>query len=392
MTGRWAWHRILGRRRGFPVLVILGAISLVGGVIAAAAAYDQRTADSDPASSHRVFTPMIARDESAAPGRLKVLPPAQGVYHSAFSDFGGTEDVVTAKRITDFVDLVGKGIAWAYFSDNWLNGIRFPAASAQIIHEAGAIPFIRMMPRSTWNEGKADPVYTMQSIIDGQFDSQLTQWARDAKAIDYALMVEFGTEVNGDWFSWNGKYNGGNPDGPRRFRDAYRHIIDIFRREGVTNVTWVFHVDAQASPDSAWNAMRNYYPGDDYIDWLGISVYGAQTRDEDWQTFTDVLDSGYPELAALSSGKPIALLEFAVTDGYPGHDKATWIRDALAVIRSGRYPRIKAVSYWHENYTNDGGPPSLLRIDTSPAALAAYRAAVTDPFFLTTPMIGVAGP
>ena len=32
------------------------------------------------------------------------------------------------------------------------------------------------------------------------------------------------------------------PDGPERFRDAYRHIIDLFRKEGVKNITWCFHV------------------------------------------------------------------------------------------------------------------------------------------------------
>jgi hypothetical protein len=373
------------------LLTILGTLAAVGGAVAATAAFDNRTAD-PAASSHRVFTPLVARDQPAPAQDTRVLPPPEGVYHSAFPDFDGTEDVVTPKKIADFAAIAGKGIAWAYFSDNWIDGIRFPAASTRVIHDAGVIPFIRMMPRSNWNEGQADPVYRMQSIIDGRFDPQLTQWARDAKAVDYALMVEFGTEVNGDWFPWNGRYNGGDPDGPRRFRDAYRHIIDIFRREGVSNITWVFHVDAQASPRAAWNAMRNYYPGDDYIDWLGISVYGAQTRDEDWQTFTEVLDSGYAELAALSLSKPIALLEFAVTDGYPGRDKAAWIRDALAAIRSGRYARIKAVSYWHENYTNDGGPPSLLRIDTSPAAQEAYRTAVADPFFVASPTIGVSGP
>ena len=32
------------------------------------------------------------------------------------------------------------------------------------------------------------------------------------------------------------------PDGPERFRDAYRHIIDLFRKEDVKNITWCFHV------------------------------------------------------------------------------------------------------------------------------------------------------
>lgn len=247
---------------------------------------------------------------------------------------------------------------------------------------AGTLPFIRLMPRSTFDEGGPDPVYSLQAIANGQFDPQLRQWARDAKSAG-PLLLEFGTEANGDWFPWNGKYNGGAGSGPQRFRDAYRHIVGLFRAEGAANVTWFFHVDASGSPRAAWNAMANYYPGDDYVDWLGISAYGAQTPDDDWNTFADVMDDGYAELAKVAPSKPIALLEFAVTDGYQGGDKPAWIRDAFAAISSGRYPRLKAIAWWNETFENDDGSTSSLRIDSSQAALEAYRQSVANPIFVT---------
>ena len=36
------------------------------------------------------------------------------------------------------------------------------------------------MPRTDFDEGGPDPNYTMQKIIDGDFDTALTQWAIDA--------------------------------------------------------------------------------------------------------------------------------------------------------------------------------------------------------------------
>lgn len=332
-----------------------------------------------PASS----TPSPAESSTPAPlaGRLEV--PASGIYLAANPDFGGEEDEVSTQRITAFEQLSGRGVAWAYFSDNWDNGIAFPAAAVQATKSAGTIPFIRLMPRSTFDEGGPDPVYSLQKIASGQFDSQLRQWARDARAAG-PLLLEFGTEVNGDWFPWNGKYNGGAGTGPQRFREAYRHIVDLFRAEGATNVTWFFHVDASGSPGASWNAMANYYPGDDYVDWLGISAYGAQTADDDWDSFTNVMDDGYAELAKVSPSKPIALLEFAVTDGYAGGDKGAWIRDAFAAISSGRYPRLKAIAWWNETFENDNGSTSSLRIDSSPKSLEAYRQAVANPVFVTT--------
>jgi beta-mannanase len=163
----------------------------------------------------------------------------------------------------------------------------------------------------------------MQRIIDGEFDPELTQWAVKASATGYPLLVEFGTEVNGNWFPWNGEYNGGgrldgygNPslaDGPERFRDAYRHIIDICNENGTDNITWFFHVDAYSQPEEDWNRMENYYPGDAYIDWLGVSIYGPQVQGEDYRSFGEILNDIYPELSGLAD-KPIAVLEFAVTE------------------------------------------------------------------------------
>ena len=254
-------------------------------------------------------------------GRLAA--PDSAIYHAAFADFGGTEDQVTAQKITAFESLAGKAIAWACFSNNWYDHIRFPAAQVSAIRSAGVTPFIRLMPRSNFNEGGPDPRYTLQKIIDGVFDTELNQWCADAAADNQPLLAEFGTEVNGNWFPWNGQYNGGattdgygdltKPDGPERFVDAYRHIIELCRSAGANNISWFFHVDAYGQPDTAWNAIANYYPGDSYIDWLGVSAYGAQTAGEPWQSFREVLDDVYPALTQLSS-RPVAVLEFAVTE------------------------------------------------------------------------------
>ncbi len=253
----------------------------------------------------------------------KLIEPNHGIYHSVFPDFGGTEDNVTAERINNFENLVNKNIVWAYFSNNWYDNIHFPTTEVNTINTAGKIPFIRIMPRTNFTEGGPDPNYTMQKIIDGDFDYSLTQWAIDASNINTPLLAEFGTEVNGNWFPWNGQYNGagetaeyGNTnlfDGAERFRDAYRHIIDICNTNGATNITWFFHIDAYSEPDIDWNEMENYYPGDNYINWIGASIYGPQENGEDYQEFSDIMNDIYPGLSNLSSN-PIAILEFGITE------------------------------------------------------------------------------
>lgn len=253
----------------------------------------------------------------------KLIAPENGVYHGAFPDFGGEESTVTTQRITEFENLIQKEIAWAYFSDNWLDNLSFPYNEVTTIHNTGRTPFIRMMARSDFGEFGVDPTYSMQAILDGNFDTQLNAWAIEAKNIDFPLLVEFGTEVNGNWFPWNGQHNGGSittnygdislADGPERFKDAYRYIIDIFNANNVTNITWFFHVDAHNFPNETWNNFENYYPGDEYIDWIGISVYGPQQPNDDLENFSDILDEAYPKIISMTS-KPIAVLEFAITE------------------------------------------------------------------------------
>ena len=328
--------------------------------------------------------------------RTLLLPPPEGkIYFGAFPDFGGSENEVSTQRVKDFETIAGKKIAWAYFSQNWFNGIVYPKAHIHAIHNSGAVPFVRLMPRSDEVQGRAEPTFSMQHIIDGQFDVELKKWAQDAKKDNIPLLVDFAVEMNGNWFQWSGIFTGGEktdnygdsnyPDGPERFRDAYRHIIDIFRAEGVKHITWFFHADHGTYPNEPWNKAKNYYPGDDYIDWIGFSMYGAQEVTEEWEglEFSTQLEAHYADIKAISSTKPIALLEFGVTDNHPDGNKSAWLEDAYKTILSNPYLKFSAINPWHENWENEDSTFSSIRLDSSPEALATFKKWVSDERFIS---------
>jgi len=300
------------------------------------------------------------------------------------------------------------------FSNHWGTkgrvDMHFPTQQVQTIWAHGSFPLGQFHPwtKLLW-QPQPDPVARMQKVIDGRWDADLVRWLEDAKATGIPMMVDFGVETNGAWFPWNGKWNGHGttdgygdpawPDGPERFRDAYRHVIDLSRRPdvGADNITWSFHVDTWSRPNRAWwNKIRYYYPANNYIDWLGLSAYGEQvpTGDpSDWETFREIMgdpgrsNSPYRQFVALSPTKPTSVSEFGVTEDPAAGDKAEWITGAFESIADGYCPGFDSVSYWHEAWQNSHGmPDSNLRIDSSPEALAVYRAAVASPFFVSTPV------
>ncbi|MCB0403238.1 MAG: hypothetical protein KDD51_00530 [Bdellovibrionales bacterium] len=335
---------------------------------------------------------LLGMAAQAAP--LKVVPSEWGIYHGAFPDLTApASQFYESSKIMQLESMLAKPLAWVQVQDDFVEGIQFPWPAVEAIEKLGKVPYIRLMPlsRREQNFGK-DPLYNLENILRGDFDRDLREYARNAKLTGSPLIMEFAPEANGRWYPWNGLWNGGGEttgygdpalaDGPERYRDAYRRVIDIFRVEGVENVTWVFHVDSQPKPTADWNKMALYYPGDEYIDWIGISVFGAQFPWDYWNSFTQVMDQAYDEFAAISPNKPLAVVEFGVIeDSFDPNRKANWLREALTVIRDERYARIKAISYWHESSwipTRDNN----LRLDSSPQALEMYNRLLQEETFL----------
>ncbi len=325
-----------------------------------------------------------------------LAPSGTQIYFGAFADFGGSEDNVTAQKVKDFEILVGKKIAWAYFSDNWYNGITYPKADIHAIHKSGSVPFVRLMPRSDEIQGRAETHFSLQHIIDGDFDSALRAWATAAMQDNIPLLVDFAVEPNGDWFQWSGLFNGGSqtdgygdpdyPDGPERYRDAYRHIINLFNAQGVKHITWFFHFNYASFPDSAWNKPHYYYPGDDYIDWVGTSLYGAQEVTEEWDglEFSSQLEIYADDAQAITAIKPMALLEFGVTDHHPDGNKSAWFNDAFDTILSNPYITFSAISPWHETWENEDGTFSSIRLDSSAEVLKTFKERIANERFIST--------
>jgi hypothetical protein len=266
-----------------------------------------------------------------------LAPPPQGrIYHAAFPDFGGAESRVSGARIRDFERLAGRRIAWAYFSNNWFDGeIRFPSRDVRRIHRAGRLPFVRLMARSGFGPR------SRSQLLDG---------------VDRQRRV--GRRVGG--LVREGRRPHPPPAGRVRHR-GQRRLVPLER---------------------ALERRRphRYYPGDDVVDWIGLSDYGPLKPSEGWESFHSRMDAViYDLLDHLGDDRPLAVLEYGAADG--SGCKARRIRRAIGLVARRRWPEIRAIAYWHEAWRNGGGSRSDLRIDSSPRVTRAYRRAVDRKIF-----------
>lgn len=302
--------------------------------------------------------------------RAQVPVPQNGCYLAVYTpnESGSRQGFESLARKHHAIEMI-------YY--NWSSQKDFPSATCNQIVQALSFPLITWMPDI--NSGNA-----FQTIINGSMDEYIQKWAQQIKLWGKPLLIRFAHQMNGSWSQWDGVHNGGGnlsgfgdplrPDGPERFIAAYRHIWQIFRNTGVSNVSWVWCVNYKSVPAEEWNKPENYYPGSDVVDWIGFDGYnwGIAKANTSWQSFQEIYSNIYTTLK--SYNKPIMIGEYASAES--GGSKADWILSAYEAIKT-KYTLIKAVTWFNVSKDVDW------RVNSSQSSLRAYQEAVSDPYFLS---------
>jgi beta-mannanase len=232
------------------------------------------------------------------------------------------------------------------------------------VRNHGSTPLITWEPYDT--RLPADQKgFPLKAIAAGSFDPYIRSWAVGARNYGHPFFLRFAHEMQLRWCPWGYAVNGNQPED---YIAAYRHVHDVFAQEHVSNVLWVWSPDSDPWFDNP--PLARFYPGDAYVDWLGVSIYnpGAPAT---WRSLSEIFGDAYTKLAALSGGgrRPIMVAEWSSVE--PGGSKAQWITQAAADLAT-RFTLVKAVVWFDQP---DVDPKGQFPLDSSPSALAAARAA-----------------
>ena len=205
-------------------------------------------------------------------------------------------------------------------------------------------------------------------LLSGKYDEFLRGYAQEVAAFGRPLLFRFNNEMNGDWCAYSA-YHSSKDAG--LYVESYKYVYRIFAAAGANNALWVWNPHDGSFPDFKWNHSLAYYPGDEYVDVVGLTGYNAGTyyKGEQWRGFREIYDPLYAEYDKLFPHKAFMITEFASNS--VGGDKVAWITDAMKHMVD--YPRISVAIWWnHCDY--DGAVPSrIYKLDENEATLEAFR-------------------
>ena len=108
--------------------------------------------------------------------------------------------------------------------------------------------------------------------------------------------------MNGSWSSWNpdNAAQSGLAETPSTYVAMWQHVVNYFRNAGVTNVKWVWAPNV----DDGTGTMAAYYPGDGYVDDVGLDGYNnAYSQNGSWLAPTRCSDRATPNWKASRAGR-----------------------------------------------------------------------------------------
>jgi hypothetical protein len=237
------------------------------------------------------------------------------------------------------------------------SSLPFDRAELDSIWNRGAVPMLTWEPWTS--SGRAFP---LRGIADKRFDRYLRRAAGSARLWGKPFFVRFAHEMNGPWFPW------GREGTARDYRKAWKHVVDLFRYHGATNVKWVWSPNEDSG---GTHPLAPFYPGDEWVDWVAFDGFNFGGT-VGWPSFTTLFGSTYDRLARLTD-RPMMVAETGANE--EGGDKAAWIASALR-REAPRFSRLRALIWF-----DDEQPRADFRIDSSPESLGAFRRAVDSPAF-----------
>ncbi len=179
------------------------------------------------------------------------LPRAPGAYLGVFTPSAPN----SYAGVTAFTAATGVRLGVVSYYSGWMEPFQVKFAATAARHHA--VTLVQIDPTDI----------SLRAIASGHYDAYLRSYASAVKAFGARVILSFGHEMNGHWYSWGHRHT---PSAA--FVAAWRHIVNVFRQQGADNVTWLWTINVIDQRGDIL-APGPWWPGSSYVTWVGIDGY-----------------------------------------------------------------------------------------------------------------------
>ena len=223
-------------------------------------------------------------------------------------------------------------------------GEHFPAGFAEQAHAHHALPLDQINPLGA----------SMRRIAAGRYDAYFRSYADEIRSYGHRVIIGFAHEMNGPWYPW-----GWTHVSPHTWVRAWRHVVRLFRRQGATNVTWLWTVSRVQDE----GPYKPYWPGRHYVNWVGIDGYYSFRQDRFGYVFGRPL-----KIIRGFTHKPVLISETAIGQ------RAGQVRRIPNLLRGVLRNHLRGL-VWFDVAQHGGLSRQDWRLDNHPRARAAFHRA-----------------
>ena len=221
--------------------------------------------------------------------------------------------------------------------------LEYPGEFITKTHAENCIPLVYYSVKSAINEHGS----LKRLLNNKKFIADTEKFAIKVANHKIPMFMCTMAELNGKWWPWGLQ--------PNTAKELWRQIWQIFEDNGANDyATWMIEFYCPGGGSNRIDTPERYYPGDKYVDWIGLSAYARSPIPSTYKQFSSLVGPTYKGMRINHPEKPIMQAEFGVSRGSRqkrqgkslGKDtsrQANWLKDAFLTIQS--WPGMKAAIY-----------------------------------------------
>jgi len=284
-------------------------------------------------TNYKNFNDLSKWQKVESPYSEKISNRYLGIFHplqeNGLSDIQEINLIENQQNVN--FDIVSFYLAW-----NKQSNKDFPHELMISTYEKNALPMITWEPwiaklaKSGSSKELKEGKKAFKYIAEGDFDDYILDFVKILKSYDKPIFLRFGHEFDNPQYPWSQV----GDNSPEEFIAAWKHIHELIKSEGAQKIMLVWN---------PWKAetMADYYPGDEYVDWIGITSLNYDTLNSNgkYYSFADLYRPFRDGLFWLTR-KPVMLAEFGSLN--LENRQQEWITNAMDSINAN-YDEISAI-------------------------------------------------